>query len=277
MSHDLQRSIGTRPFHLIDIIELTEDGVGCQGRTSWNADRSGMRVVDSAPSVAVAGRRRWQPRPIAAAGNRRQSPSPGTAGARRHREPRTVAVAGNRGRPRGAADGRRAAPYRSRPYQVVAATVVTPAVLGMAHGSAGEIRSALDLADVWGWQVESTRASTLAAARGCTLAAGKISEISTTEVVLLDRRGPTDRQASSRIGNPAHFANAFLPDRCLEYTARVDMTLHAIASQRPGSSRDHFLTGDIAVTPTRMPDRVHRWSGSAAPCVSPPSGTVHAP
>jgi four helix bundle protein len=31
----------------------------------------------------------------------------------------------------------------------------------MAHGSAGEIRGALDLADAWGWQVESARARAL--------------------------------------------------------------------------------------------------------------------
>jgi four helix bundle protein len=31
----------------------------------------------------------------------------------------------------------------------------------MAHGSAGEIRGALDLADAWGWQVESKQARTL--------------------------------------------------------------------------------------------------------------------
>ena len=31
----------------------------------------------------------------------------------------------------------------------------------MAHGSAGEIRGALDLADAWGWQVDSTRAREL--------------------------------------------------------------------------------------------------------------------
>jgi four helix bundle protein len=31
----------------------------------------------------------------------------------------------------------------------------------MAHGSAGEIRGALDLADAWGWQVESTQARAL--------------------------------------------------------------------------------------------------------------------
>ena len=31
----------------------------------------------------------------------------------------------------------------------------------MAHGSAGEIRGALDLADAWGWQVESEQARTL--------------------------------------------------------------------------------------------------------------------
>jgi four helix bundle protein len=31
----------------------------------------------------------------------------------------------------------------------------------MAHGSAGEIRGALDLADAWGWQVESARARVL--------------------------------------------------------------------------------------------------------------------
>jgi len=31
----------------------------------------------------------------------------------------------------------------------------------MAHGSAGEIRGALDLADAWGWQVESAQARTL--------------------------------------------------------------------------------------------------------------------
>ena len=31
----------------------------------------------------------------------------------------------------------------------------------MAHGSAGEIRGALDLADAWGWQVETQRARTL--------------------------------------------------------------------------------------------------------------------
>jgi four helix bundle protein len=31
----------------------------------------------------------------------------------------------------------------------------------MAHGSAGEIRGALDLADAWGWQVESAQARAL--------------------------------------------------------------------------------------------------------------------
>lgn len=31
----------------------------------------------------------------------------------------------------------------------------------MAHGSAGEIRGALDLADAWGWQVDSTHARAL--------------------------------------------------------------------------------------------------------------------
>ena len=31
----------------------------------------------------------------------------------------------------------------------------------MAHGSAGEIRGALDLADAWGWRVESAQARTL--------------------------------------------------------------------------------------------------------------------
>jgi four helix bundle protein len=31
----------------------------------------------------------------------------------------------------------------------------------MAHGSAGEIRGALDLADAWGWQVESQQARVL--------------------------------------------------------------------------------------------------------------------
>src|SRR3954467_12801949 len=31
----------------------------------------------------------------------------------------------------------------------------------MAHGSAGEIRGALDLADAWGWPVESRQAGTL--------------------------------------------------------------------------------------------------------------------
>ena len=31
----------------------------------------------------------------------------------------------------------------------------------MAHGSAGEIRGALDLADAWGWQVESGQARAL--------------------------------------------------------------------------------------------------------------------
>src|SRR3954469_15532533 len=31
----------------------------------------------------------------------------------------------------------------------------------MAHGSAGEIRGALDLADAWGWQVESAQAHVL--------------------------------------------------------------------------------------------------------------------
>ena len=31
----------------------------------------------------------------------------------------------------------------------------------MAHGSAGEIRGALDLADAWGWQVESAEARVL--------------------------------------------------------------------------------------------------------------------
>jgi four helix bundle protein len=31
----------------------------------------------------------------------------------------------------------------------------------MAHGSAGEIRGALDLADAWGWQVESSQARAL--------------------------------------------------------------------------------------------------------------------
>jgi four helix bundle protein len=31
----------------------------------------------------------------------------------------------------------------------------------MAHGSAGEIRGALDLADAWGWSVESTQARAL--------------------------------------------------------------------------------------------------------------------
>ena len=30
-----------------------------------------------------------------------------------------------------------------------------------AHGSAGEIRGALDLADAWGWQVDSTQARAL--------------------------------------------------------------------------------------------------------------------
>lgn len=31
----------------------------------------------------------------------------------------------------------------------------------MAHGSAGEIRGALDLADAWGWQIESKQARAL--------------------------------------------------------------------------------------------------------------------
>jgi four helix bundle protein len=31
----------------------------------------------------------------------------------------------------------------------------------MAHGSAGEIRGALDLADAWGWQIESAQARAL--------------------------------------------------------------------------------------------------------------------
>jgi hypothetical protein len=31
----------------------------------------------------------------------------------------------------------------------------------MAHGSAGEIRGALDVADAWGWQVESAQARVL--------------------------------------------------------------------------------------------------------------------
>ena len=31
----------------------------------------------------------------------------------------------------------------------------------MAHGSAGEIRGALDLADAWGWQVDSAQARVL--------------------------------------------------------------------------------------------------------------------
>ncbi len=31
----------------------------------------------------------------------------------------------------------------------------------MAHGSAGEIRGALDLADAWGWPIESTQARVL--------------------------------------------------------------------------------------------------------------------
>jgi four helix bundle protein len=31
----------------------------------------------------------------------------------------------------------------------------------MAHGSAGEIRGALDLADAWGWQVDSAQARAL--------------------------------------------------------------------------------------------------------------------
>jgi four helix bundle protein len=31
----------------------------------------------------------------------------------------------------------------------------------MAHGSAGEIRGALDAADAWGWQIESTQARAL--------------------------------------------------------------------------------------------------------------------
>src|SRR5262252_5306695 len=31
----------------------------------------------------------------------------------------------------------------------------------IAHGSAGEIRGALDLADAWGWQVDSTQARVL--------------------------------------------------------------------------------------------------------------------
>ena len=31
----------------------------------------------------------------------------------------------------------------------------------MAHGSAGEIRGALDLADAWGWQVDSAQARLL--------------------------------------------------------------------------------------------------------------------
>ena len=31
----------------------------------------------------------------------------------------------------------------------------------MAHGSAGEIRGALDLADAWGWDIESKQARTL--------------------------------------------------------------------------------------------------------------------
>lgn len=31
----------------------------------------------------------------------------------------------------------------------------------MAHGSAGEIRGALDLADAWGWQIECAQARTL--------------------------------------------------------------------------------------------------------------------
>src|SRR6185295_5215419 len=36
----------------------------------------------------------------------------------------------------------------------------------MAHGSAGEIRGALDLADAWGWQVESGQARAAPRARG---------------------------------------------------------------------------------------------------------------
>jgi hypothetical protein len=31
----------------------------------------------------------------------------------------------------------------------------------MAHGSAGEIRGALDLADAWGWQIDSAQARAL--------------------------------------------------------------------------------------------------------------------
>ena len=31
----------------------------------------------------------------------------------------------------------------------------------MAHGSAGEVRGALDLADAWGWQVDSQHARAL--------------------------------------------------------------------------------------------------------------------
>jgi len=31
----------------------------------------------------------------------------------------------------------------------------------MAHGSAGEIRGALDVAEAWGWQIESAQARTL--------------------------------------------------------------------------------------------------------------------
>lgn len=31
----------------------------------------------------------------------------------------------------------------------------------MAHGSAGEIRGALDLADAWGWQVDSAQVRVL--------------------------------------------------------------------------------------------------------------------
>jgi hypothetical protein len=31
----------------------------------------------------------------------------------------------------------------------------------MAHGSAGEIRGALDVADAWGWKVDSAQARTI--------------------------------------------------------------------------------------------------------------------
>ena len=46
--------------------------------------------------------------------------------------------------------------------RVVAAMAAIPGVCGdIAHGSAGEIRGALDLADAWGWQVESSQARAL--------------------------------------------------------------------------------------------------------------------